>query len=54
VQGEADGSGVTYIHVVYRVTNELNLPNEKKTMVYFHRRRLLGVDWIAGRPARSD
>jgi hypothetical protein len=48
VQGEADGSVVTYINVIYRVTNELNLLNEKKTKVYFHPRKLIGR-----RPARE-
>jgi hypothetical protein len=29
--------GVTYINVINRVTDELNLANEKKTTVYFRR-----------------
>jgi hypothetical protein len=42
VQGGTAEGGVTYINVINQVTSELNLPNEKKTKVYFHRPEIGG------------
>lgn len=47
-------SGVTYINVIYRVTNELNLSNEKKTKVYFHPAKIARRGWVSVRPVGSD
>jgi hypothetical protein len=47
-------SGVTYINVIYRVTNELNLSNEKKTKVYFHPAEIARRGSVSVGPAGSD
>ena len=47
-------SGVTYIDVIYRVTKELNLSNEKKTKVYFHRAEIGRRGWVSVGLAGSD